>query len=137
MVSEVCASSGRTILVVDDDVAIRSTLADCLVLEGYDVVEAADGVEALQIVHEMPNPPLLVLLDLMMPRMTGEELLEVLRTEGRIPELPVVVLTATSPSHDRVAGARVCLHKPISYESLMRIVTALGPLPEPHSQTGT
>ncbi|MGQ0810052.1 MAG: response regulator [Nitrospiraceae bacterium] len=61
----------KTILLVEDDEDVRIVVGDMLRANGYQVQEAADGAQALQILHATPNQPHLVLTDVMMPRMTG------------------------------------------------------------------
>lgn len=75
----------RQVLVVDDDRDIRFTLRTLLEEEGYLVMEAAGGVEALALLHTDP-PPLVVLLDYHMPRMDGWRVLLALEAEGLSPE---------------------------------------------------
>jgi CheY-like chemotaxis protein len=84
----------RKILVVDDTVDARDVLARLLRLGGFSTVTAEDGYEALKAL-EMDNPDL-VLLDLMMPRMNGVELLETMRQDPRWKNVPVMLLTAVS-----------------------------------------
>jgi DNA-binding response OmpR family regulator len=125
-----------TVLVVDDDGEIQSTLADVLAFEGYKVLKADDGLEALEVVRAHQGEPLLVLLDMMMPRMNGEQFLRTLRAEQRVPDMPVVVLSAMTHRNEAIAGARLCLHKPISYAALMNVVENLCPRPPPPSSNG-
>src|SRR5688572_17495510 len=82
--------SPARILVADDDPDIRDVLCDRLLAEGYAVQTAADGAEALGIVRA--DPPDLLLLDLMMPRVGGLELLDTLRAEGL--DVTAVIITA-------------------------------------------
>jgi CheY-like chemotaxis protein len=84
----------RKILVVDDTEDARDVLARLLRLGGFSTVTAEDGYEALKAL-EMDNPDL-VLLDLMMPRMNGVELLETMRQDPRWKNVPVMLLTAVS-----------------------------------------
>lgn len=77
------------LLVVDDDAAIREVAAAMLAEEGYRVMTAEDGVEALELVAV--SPPDLVITDLRMPRMSGYELLKVLRAQ--FPRLPVIAIS--------------------------------------------
>jgi two-component system response regulator HydG len=106
------------ILVVDDDLAIRSALRDLLMLQGYDVDIAADGVMALERLSDLP--PDCVITDLDMPRMSGMQLLGALRerTEG----LPAIVLTSATEVRTAVdamrAGAFDYVTKPIELEVL-------------------
>jgi CheY-like chemotaxis protein len=78
------------ILVVDDDPFIRTAVSDVLDLEGYQVVTAANGVEALEQVEQ--NPPALILLDMRMPVMDGWGFARELITRGV--RLPILVMTA-------------------------------------------
>lgn len=87
------------ILIVDDDPHIRELVAHFLQLEGLDVVEAADGLEALQIVEETQVD--LVILDIMMPNMDGWELCRELRDRR---ELPLLMLTAKAETSQIVKG---------------------------------
>jgi CheY-like chemotaxis protein len=116
-----------TVVVVDDEIDIRTTLADILECEGYSVLQACNGLEALHVLHSLGRTPALILLDMMMPVMNGEEFLRVLRENHKVPAVPVVVLTAAKPSHDATTGARICLHKPISLEYLLRVLERLCP----------
>lgn len=85
--------SGGPILVVEDDSDIRETLQQVLELEGYRVATAANGHEGLAAL-ETGERPSLILLDLMMPVMSGAEMLDHLRTDERLADIPVVVVTA-------------------------------------------
>ena len=82
------------ILVVDDTEDARDVLARLLRLGGFSTITAEDGIEAMKAL-EMDHPDL-VLLDLMMPRMNGVQLLETMRQDPRWQKLPVVLLTAVS-----------------------------------------
>jgi EAL domain-containing protein (putative c-di-GMP-specific phosphodiesterase class I) len=84
----------HNILVVDDEEAVRRLLRDCLELDGYEVREAADAAQAIaRIGEEVPD---CVLLDVMMPGMSGLELLERLRSDPLTVNLPVMMLTAAT-----------------------------------------
>lgn len=83
-----------TVLIVDDEAPVRRVLAECLRKIGYAVSSASDGTEALQLLHTA-QPPDLIVLDLMMPGMTGFEVLSALRANPDWASIPVVVLTAT------------------------------------------
>ena len=89
----------ETILVVDDQASVRTLLKDYLVSQGYRVVTANDGQEALFVArHEHPN---LVLLDIMMPKMDGYQFLSAFRRENQV---PVIVLSAKEEETDTVLG---------------------------------
>lgn len=112
--------SGRLrVLVVDDDDAIREVIAEVLRDHGYDVLAAANGEQALMTLNDEP-PPDLVLLDLMMPVMSGWEVLEQLQENVQLSEIPVVVVSAmTAPG--------MCEHlpKPIDLDCLLNTVNRL------------
>ena len=87
------------ILIADDDKQIRQLLALYFEKEGFTVVEAADGTEALRFYEE--QKPQLLLLDVMMP---GQDGLEVCRRVRRVSEVPVILLTAKGEDEDRING---------------------------------
>ncbi|MFD8230967.1 response regulator transcription factor [Streptomyces sp. NPDC059696] len=90
----------HTVLLAEDDRAIRNALERALTLEGYQVVAVADGVEALAQAHR--NRPDVLLLDVMMPGIDGLQVCRVLRAEGD--RTPVLMLTALVETADRIAG---------------------------------
>ena len=117
------------ILIVEDDDDIRELTADMFRREGYDVLEAEHGERALEILDELPTQPCLMLLDLMMPVMSGPELLHVLGESQRLASLPVVVVSAGGRPED-VPEARQFVRKPPSPEQLLAIAREFcGPLP--------
>lgn len=111
----------KTILVVEDDGDLRELITWMLVRAGYRVAEAADGVEALALLEGDSGFPDLVLLDLMMPRLSGIELLQRLRARSATKTLPVVVVSAIA---DRAVppGAHAYLQKPVSRDELLEAV---------------
>jgi DNA-binding response OmpR family regulator len=113
------------VLVIEDDAAILRGLADNLVHEGYEVLTATSG-EAGHDLQKTHKPDLIV-LDLMLPRMSGLELCRKLRSEGV--QTPILMLTARSEESDRVIGldlgADDYVTKPFSVRELMARVRAL------------
>src|SRR5437867_1078963 len=87
-------STDDAVLIVEDDTEIREALRDLLTEHGYRVLEAANGLEALSLVERLPEPPCVVLLDLMMPVMTGWELLEKWETQGGVEPHRVCIISA-------------------------------------------
>jgi DNA-binding response OmpR family regulator len=94
-------ADGR-VLVVDDEEGIRVLCRVNLELGGFEVLEAADGVEAME--KARSEHPDLVFLDLMMPRMDGWQVLEQLKSEPATANIPVVVLTARTSEEDQMRG---------------------------------
>ncbi|MFJ5309977.1 response regulator transcription factor [Streptomyces sp. NPDC088350] len=90
----------QTVLLAEDDRAIRHALERALSLEGYQVTAVADGVEALAQAHR--TPPDVLLLDVMMPGIDGLQVCRVLRAEGD--RTPILMLTALVETADRIAG---------------------------------
>jgi two-component system response regulator CpxR len=110
---------GRSVLVVDDDDDIREVIAEILRAEGYDVTCASNGAKALEELHKEHHPDL-VLLDLMMPIMSGWEVLEEIQGEERLARIPVVVVSAM-----HAPGACEHLAKPVDLERLLSTVGRL------------
>lgn len=99
------------ILIVEDDDDIREQLSWVIRRAGYEVLEAEDGARALEVLDAQTTPPCLMLLDLMMPVMSGPELLKVLSHTGRLQTLPVVVVSAGGRPDD-APEARAFIRKP-------------------------
>jgi DNA-binding response OmpR family regulator len=115
----------RTVLVIEDDAAIRRGVVDALKFEGFTALEAADGEAGLKSALQVDCD--LVLLDLALPKLHG---LEILREVRRVrPTLPVIVLTAMGNEKDRVAGLKLgaddYVVKPFSVVELMARVEAV------------
>jgi DNA-binding response OmpR family regulator len=114
-----------TVLAVEDDPAILRGLFDNLRFEGYEVITASDGETGYKLQAE--RRPDLILLDLMLPRMSGLEFCRKLRAEGN--QTPILMLTARSEEPDRVLGldlgADDYVTKPFSVRELMARVRAL------------
>ncbi len=116
---EVRGTRRPNVLVVDDDDAIREVIAEVLRDEGYDVVCAGNGEQALNELRKEQQPDLM-LLDLMMPVMSGWELLEELQASSPLSQIPVIVVSAmTAP------GACEHLAKPIDLARLLEAVARL------------
>ena len=90
----------KRILIIEDDTAILRGLKDNLEFEHYEVLTAAEGEQGYCLVHE--KKPDLIILDLMLPRMSGYELCRKIRSEGIL--IPVLMLTARGEEPDRVRG---------------------------------
>lgn len=115
--------TGGRILVVDDDALLRSSVAAVLADEGYEVDLAGDGVDALAKIHA--NPPDVILLDVLMPRMNGKALLETLHASAATSGISVLVMTALHgfESHRTIAlGATDLVEKPFDIDELLNKV---------------
>lgn len=83
----------KTLMVVEDEEKLLRTLSDFLMIQGYEILQAADGQEALEIFCNNMNKIDLILLDIMLPRMNGNEVLKEIRRNSQV---PVIMLTANS-----------------------------------------
>ena len=113
------------ILVVDDESRMRKLVRDFLTRQNYEVLEAADGEEALDIFYKDKAIALLI-LDVMMPDMNGFQVLQKIREKNNV---PVLMLTAKSDEEDKVSGLRLgaddYLTKPFGISELMARVNSL------------
>jgi DNA-binding response OmpR family regulator len=94
----------RTVLLVDDDESLRQVISQYLTQEGYRVVAAGNGADALK--HFYAERPDAVLLDLMMPGMDGWEVCARLR---ELSDAPILLVTARTSQEDKLRGFRVCI----------------------------
>ena len=121
------AASGRhpttatrhRVYVVEDDVDLRRTLYEALEAQGYEVIVAANGAEALDALRQDPTPPCLILLDLMMPVMNGYEFRAAQRADPALSGIPVIVISA----HERSGvDADDFLAKPVALHPLLSVI---------------
>ena len=88
------------ILVVDDEARMRKLVKDFLTIKGYQVIEAGDGEEAVEIFFQQKDIAL-ILLDVMMPKMDGWEVLKTIRLHSKV---PIIMLTAKGEERDELQG---------------------------------
>src|ERR687894_2506995 len=121
---EVFGSLEETILLVDDDAALLEVTSIVLASEGYRVLTAEDGIEALRILGRETLD--LVVLDIMLPRMSGFEVLKKMREQS---DVPVVLLTAKGQSVDKVVGLELgaddYITKPFDTKELLARIRAI------------
>lgn len=114
----------KTILVVDDDANIRQLLRQQLETEGYNIVEARDGMEAIAFVKK--SAPDLIILDVMMPEMSGFDVAAVLKNDPKTMHIPIIILSIVE---DRERGYRLgierYLMKPIETDTLLHEIGTL------------
>ena len=116
-------TANPTVLVIDDEESHRYTTRLMLQGSGFDVKEAATGYEGLRLAADLPA---VIILDLHLPDISGEEVLRRLRADPRTAGIPIVVVSAdaTSASLDRLraAGADAYLTKPLDVDEFLRAV---------------
>ncbi|MGE0547466.1 MAG: PleD family two-component system response regulator [Kofleriaceae bacterium] len=111
-----------SVLVVDDDPDIRETISEVLEDEGYSVVSAVNGADALDVLQSIK--PSLILLDLSMPIMSGQEFRCRQLADPALAAIPTVVMTAADRIYDKTAGLKLTaiLPKPITLQTLLASV---------------
>lgn len=116
------------VLVVDDDQAIRETLRFVLEDSGYEVEEAADGAAALQRLRSSARP-MVVLLDCMMPRMNGDDVLAIVADDAQLRQFHAFVMVTASPRPRMLTVGRAgvgilvpCVEKPFDIDDLLDAV---------------
>lgn len=113
--------SGKNILIVDDNKLSRKILKDTLEKAGYTIFEAKDGEEALEIYRN--NSPDMVILDIIMPGMSGFDLLKILRNEEKNLMVPIILLTSQDDFNEKIYGLELgaddYLVKPFNYKELL------------------
>ncbi len=109
------------VLIVEDDDGAREALSDCLEMEGFSVVSARNGKEALDYLHSSPRPKV-ILLDLYMPVMTGWEFRKAQKQDVAIADIPVVVVTAFGSGTTKQIDANLVMHKPLDLDRLISVI---------------
>ena len=109
----------RRVYVIEDDGDLRRTLGEALEAQGYDVVAAANGAEALAALRSDAVRPCLILLDLMMPVMNGYEFRKEQRADPALAEIPVVVISAHARGQ---VDADAFLPKPVALRRLLAVI---------------
>ncbi|HEY5608303.1 MAG TPA: response regulator [Alphaproteobacteria bacterium] len=129
-------SSPHRILIVDDNEANRDILATRLKANGYALLQAGDGEEALEVARR--EKPDLILLDIMMPKIDGVEVCRQLKADKDLPFMPIILVTAKTDTKDVVAGldagADEYLTKPIDQAALVARVRSVLRLKALHDQ---
>ena len=123
------ASSARAtaarprILLVEDDFTLRAYLAELLIQEGYDVVCAADGAEAVSELQREAAPPAAILLDIMLPRMGGVSFRQVQMRSADLRDIPTVAMTGTGDAKElSKLGFEAVLRKPVDLDGLVNML---------------
>src|SRR5689334_25164189 len=116
------------VLIVEDDPDTREMLAAMITMQGFHAVTAEDGLEALHLLrtvrHRAPDTPCLVLLDLSMPRLSGNEFRRAQLGDPGVAAVPVAVISGAGDLEERARslGAVASVGKPIDYDVLLDVV---------------
>ncbi len=109
-------------MVIDDSLTVRKITSRLLTREGFEIITAKDGLDALQVIGE--NVPDVILLDIEMPRMDGFEFAKTIRSDAKLAHIPIIMITSrTAEKHRSRAkqlGIEVYLGKPYQEEELLR-----------------
>ena len=128
MSSGVTTTPAGNVLIVEDDPDVREMLSALLSMEGFHAVAAEDGLEALHLLravrHRAPEVPCLVLLDLTMPRLGGNEFRRAQLGDPTVASVPVAVMSGAVDLEQRAQdlGAVATVAKPINIDRLMDVV---------------
>lgn len=118
---------GKRVLIAEDEPHLVESLTFILGREGYDVAAALDGEAAAQSIWA--SPPDLVIMDVMLPKLNGFDILKKIRADNRLKSLAVIILTAKGQSQDRetayAIGADLFLTKPFSNKAVVAAVKDL------------
>ena len=114
----------ESIMLVEDETSIRETMAEFLAEEGFEILQAADGLEALEVFRE--NQPDLIILDLMLPKLDGLEVCKAIRQKSNV---PIIMVTARDEEIDKllglVLGADDYITKPFSLREMKARIKAV------------
>ncbi len=116
------AAGPPLVMVIDDSLTVRKITSRLLTREGFEIITAKDGLDALQVIGE--NVPDVILLDIEMPRMDGFEFAKTVRSDAKLAHIPIIMITSrTAEKHRSRAkqlGIEVYLGKPYQEEELLR-----------------
>jgi CheY-like chemotaxis protein len=117
----------QEVLIVEDDSALRETLAQVLTDEGYDLLSARDGLEAVECLKKGHRPDV-ILLDLSMPVVNGWEFRMFQKRDPELADIPVILITAGGYSREEVAWLEpsALIHKPVDLPYLLSIIRRHG-----------
>lgn len=117
-------SDGKSVMIVEDDVEARESLAAVLAAEGYSVIMAEHGRAALDELRKAPSAVCMILLDLFMPVMNGWAFRDEQIRDPALADIPVVVITADASAAHRVGklGVVAAMTKPVDFDRLLAMV---------------
>ena len=115
--------AGKRVLVVDDDPDVRLMFRLIFESAGYEVGEARNGVAALILIRD--SPPDLVVTDMVMPGMDGQELIGRIRSDERTARVPILAVTGIPGAREKASSADAVLNKPIDRPGLLTAASSL------------
>ncbi|MBX3191906.1 MAG: response regulator [Labilithrix sp.] len=110
-----------SVLVVDDEPDIREVIEIALSVHGYEVTTVTSGEECMRFLRDRERPSV-ILLDLMMPEMSGWEVCRQLSNDPALSTIPIVILTGGNATAESCPGATTVLRKPIQLERLIEVI---------------
>jgi CheY-like chemotaxis protein len=114
--------SEKLVLVVDDERCVRGAMSRLLGMNGYSVLEAENGQQALELLEKTPHLPSVILLDLTMPIMDGYGFLKIRAGEPMLRRIPVIVVSGNATSGQLLDGIDAYLHKPLKVDHLLKVI---------------
>ena len=132
--SDVNAAKAIKVMVIDDSNTIRRTTASLLRPEGYEVLTAADGFEAMSVIAD--HRPDIIFVDIMMPRLDGYQTCTLIKNNWRFRKTPVIMLSSKDGLFDRargrIAGSDAHINKPFTRQDLLRAIDQHVAVPATH-----
>jgi CheY-like chemotaxis protein len=113
----------KRVLIAEDEPMLRQVLADLFADEGYGVLSAADGREALDILAT--DQPDLIVMDVMMPNLDGRQAYQAIRSQPTLCDIPVIMMSAAITRHEFDASVSAFLQKPFDIDRLIALVVSL------------
>lgn len=117
----------KRVMVVDDDVVIRTVLCELLAEDGYGAIGARDGAEALDMLRKLTARPDVIVLDVKMPRMDGLAFRRAQLEEPRIAKIPVIALTASTKDAKALGAGVEVMEKPVAVRRLFDAIKRIAP----------
>jgi len=132
--SDVSAAKAIKVMVIDDSNTIRRTTASLLQPEGFEVLTAADGYEAMSVIAD--HRPDIIFVDIMMPRLDGYQTCTLIKNNWRFRKTPVIMLSSKDGLFDRargrIAGSDAHINKPFTRQDLLRAIDQHVAVPVTH-----
>lgn len=123
------SNAQTTVLIIEDDKSISDTLVDVLHAgEGFNVIQASNGKEALEMLRASPQLPNVILLDLMMPVMDGKSFRQEQRNDPSLAAIPVILMSAERDLSSKISelGVHAIISKPFDLDKLIEVISGIG-----------